>query len=322
MEKLTVVELKKQCKSLNISLTKSDGSSKLKKDLIKSLSSVNQPSSIVGGRKRRSRKTSRKRRSRKTSKKCSTKRRSRKVSRRRKGSKKKSSKTRRRRKHVGGATANGPNILNLIKMDLNKLLTLETTIIDLRQEMDTLSLNSDFGHRLGMAIRGLRGAITNIITYLTQLNELNPTHSSRYETMIKMCQDLHTAMNRWGADLDLPRESESKDVTFKRDNTSFYNEQSQNYVVSRLNNILDEDSGVLGVTTYITAKLDQIEIESWKKKTDDNEATYYINPQTDYIIVTILDEATGQNSYYKSQTNEQIVDTILLDKLASLPLNE
>ena len=112
MENLTVVELKKQCKSLNISLTKSNGSPKLKKDLIKSLTSVNQQSSIVGG-KRRSRKNSKKlsrRRSRKNSirrnsiKKKSSRRRSRKVSRRRKNSKQKCSRRKRRSvKQVGGA---------------------------------------------------------------------------------------------------------------------------------------------------------------------------------------------------------------------------
>ena len=110
MENLTVAELKQRCKSVDIKLTKADGSSKLKKDLIKSLSSVDQ--SIVGGRKRRSRKgTSSRRRSRKGSKKTSTKRRSRrgsrKVSRRRsskkRSTKKKSSRRRRRsRKQVGG----------------------------------------------------------------------------------------------------------------------------------------------------------------------------------------------------------------------------
>ena len=40
MENLTVNELKEKCRSLNIKLTKSDGSSKLKADLIKSLSKV------------------------------------------------------------------------------------------------------------------------------------------------------------------------------------------------------------------------------------------------------------------------------------------
>ena len=99
MENLTVAELKQRCKSVDIKLTKADGSSKLKKDLIKSLSSVDQ--SIVGGRKRRCRKgTSSRRRSRKgskkTSKKRGSKRRSRKVSRRR-GSKKRGSKRRSRK---------------------------------------------------------------------------------------------------------------------------------------------------------------------------------------------------------------------------------
>ena len=102
MENLSVVELKKQCKSLNISLTKSDGTPKLKKDLIKSLSSVNQQSSIVGGKRRSRKSSSRRRRSRKSSKK-SSKRRSRKISRRRrKSSKKKGSKKRRSLKQSGG----------------------------------------------------------------------------------------------------------------------------------------------------------------------------------------------------------------------------
>ena len=57
MENLTVVELKQRCKSLNIKLTKTDGSSKLKKDLIKSLSKVNNKSIVGGGRKRGSRKS-------------------------------------------------------------------------------------------------------------------------------------------------------------------------------------------------------------------------------------------------------------------------
>ena len=99
MENLTVAELKQRCKSVDIKLTKADGSSKLKKDLIKSLSSVDQ--SIVGGRKRRSRKgTSSRRRSRKGSKKTSTKRRSRRGSRkvsRRRGSKKRKSKRKSRK---------------------------------------------------------------------------------------------------------------------------------------------------------------------------------------------------------------------------------
>ena len=104
MENLTVPELKKQCKSLNIKLTKTDGKPKLKKDLIKSL---NQPP-IIGGKKRRSRKRS----SRKTSRKRSSKRRSRKVSKRR--SRKRSSKrrsrkvSRRKSKKKGSKKMNSP----------------------------------------------------------------------------------------------------------------------------------------------------------------------------------------------------------------------
>lgn len=48
-KKMTVVELKKQCKSLNIQLTKADGNSKLKSDLIKSLN--NKTLSRGGSRK-------------------------------------------------------------------------------------------------------------------------------------------------------------------------------------------------------------------------------------------------------------------------------
>ena len=97
MENLTVNELKEKCRSLNIKLTKSDGSSKLKADLIKSLSKVG---GQIGG-KRRSRKTS-KRSSRKTSKRSSRKtskrRSSRKASKRgsRKASKRLSRKTSKR----------------------------------------------------------------------------------------------------------------------------------------------------------------------------------------------------------------------------------
>ena len=94
MESLTVPELKQKCKSLNIKLTKSDGSQKLKKDLIKSLSSVDQ--SIVGGRKRGSRKRSSRRGSRRRSKKVSRKRGRRRGSKRRsrkRGSKKVSRKS-------------------------------------------------------------------------------------------------------------------------------------------------------------------------------------------------------------------------------------
>ena len=87
MENLTVNELKKQCKSLNIKLTKTDGSLKLKKDLIKSLK-LNQKS-IIGGRKNSKRKSSKRKSSkRKSSKRKSSKRKSSK----RKSSKRKSSK--------------------------------------------------------------------------------------------------------------------------------------------------------------------------------------------------------------------------------------
>ena len=111
MENLTVAELKKQCKLLNIKLIKSDGNPKLKKDLINSLQLVKQP--IIGRRQRRSRKrTSKKRQSRKVSKKrqsrkVSKKRRSRKVSRkkskRRLNSKKGSKIKQCSRKQIGGS---------------------------------------------------------------------------------------------------------------------------------------------------------------------------------------------------------------------------
>ena len=106
MDNLTVPELKERCKSLNIKLTKSDGSQKLKKDLIKSLSSVNQQLSIVGGRKRRSRKGSKKRVSR---------RRSRKSSRKSKSSKKKS-RRRRSRKQCGGVKSNYTGLPDFIQL--------------------------------------------------------------------------------------------------------------------------------------------------------------------------------------------------------------
>ena len=55
---MTVAELQKHCNSLNIKLTKADGSRKLKKDLIKSLSKVNNKSIVGGGgRKQSSRKS-------------------------------------------------------------------------------------------------------------------------------------------------------------------------------------------------------------------------------------------------------------------------
>ena len=91
MENLTVTELKQKCKSLNIKLTKSDGSPKLKKDLINSLSSVKQP--MTGGRKRRSRKVSKKSsRKRGSRKRSSRKRSSRKRVSKKRGSRKRSTK--------------------------------------------------------------------------------------------------------------------------------------------------------------------------------------------------------------------------------------
>jgi len=106
MENLTVVELKKQCKSLNISLTKSDRSQKLKKDLINSLSSSKSSHLIKeGGAKRRSRKSSKKRSKRRGSRKVSRRRSrksSRKVGSKKRGSRKKKSSRRRSRKQVGG----------------------------------------------------------------------------------------------------------------------------------------------------------------------------------------------------------------------------
>ena len=137
MENLTVAELKQKCKSLNIKLTKSDGSSKLKKDLIQNLNSLSTMNLINGGarrrkksskktsksadsknnsRRRRSRKGSRRRsrkgsrkvsrrRSRKGSRKISRKvsrKGSRKKSKQRKNSKKKASKKRFSSKQVGG----------------------------------------------------------------------------------------------------------------------------------------------------------------------------------------------------------------------------
>ena len=141
---MTVPELKKECKLLNIKVTNSDGRPKLKQELINSLKN-----SQSGGRKRRSRKASKRRGSRrvsrKSSKKCSkcdkspancrcsrktSKRRSRKTSKRRsrrgsrkkstrcrrgsrrgsrkvsrrRGSKKKSTRRRRSHKQIGGST--------------------------------------------------------------------------------------------------------------------------------------------------------------------------------------------------------------------------
>ena len=52
MENLTVIELKQKCKSLNIKLSKSDGTPKLKNDLIKSLSSTKSTNLINGGSKK------------------------------------------------------------------------------------------------------------------------------------------------------------------------------------------------------------------------------------------------------------------------------
>ena len=91
MENLTVVELKKQCKLLNIKLTKTNGSPKLKKDLIQSLIQA----SKVGGRKRHSRKRSKKLTSRR-------KRRSRKISKKRTSRRKPRSRNRSKKKQVGG----------------------------------------------------------------------------------------------------------------------------------------------------------------------------------------------------------------------------
>ena len=120
IEEMTVTELQKHCNSLNIKLTKADGSRKLKKDLIKSLSSSKSASHLIdGGTRRRrrqstkksskrrgsSRKVSRKRRSRKSSRKVSRRRKSRKASSKKCGSRKKKSTRRRRRsrKQVGGS---------------------------------------------------------------------------------------------------------------------------------------------------------------------------------------------------------------------------
>ena len=52
LESLSVKELTKMCNELNIKLTKSDGTKKLKKDLVKSLQ--------LGGKRKKSRKTSKK----------------------------------------------------------------------------------------------------------------------------------------------------------------------------------------------------------------------------------------------------------------------
>ena len=76
MNNLTVVKLKQKCKSLNI---------KLKKDLIKSISSDSNQS-IVGGRKQRSRKSSKKRRRSKTCKRSIKKRTRKRCSRKQGGS--------------------------------------------------------------------------------------------------------------------------------------------------------------------------------------------------------------------------------------------
>ena len=96
MENLTVSELKQKCKSLNIKLTKSDGSPKLKKDLINSLSSVKQP--MTGGRKRRSRKVSKKSSKKRGSRKRGSKKRvSRKRGSRKRGSRKRTKKRTKKR---------------------------------------------------------------------------------------------------------------------------------------------------------------------------------------------------------------------------------
>lgn len=65
MENITVKQLRQKCKTLNISLTKSDGTHKLKKDLVRSLIRNIRTSQTGGKRRRRSKTTSRKRRSRK-----------------------------------------------------------------------------------------------------------------------------------------------------------------------------------------------------------------------------------------------------------------
>jgi len=68
---MTVAQLKKKCNDLEISLTKSNGNQKLKKDLVASLE--RKLNNIhLGGKKRRSRRRSR-RKSRKVSRKRSRK---------------------------------------------------------------------------------------------------------------------------------------------------------------------------------------------------------------------------------------------------------
>ena len=95
MENITVDQLKQKCKKLNISLTKWDGTRKLKKDLIRSLISNLQTSQTAGKRKSRRKqskklsrkKSSRRRRSKKLSRKRSSRRQKSKIG----GSKKKNS---------------------------------------------------------------------------------------------------------------------------------------------------------------------------------------------------------------------------------------
>ena len=116
-EEMTVSELQKHCNSLNIKLTKADGSRKLKSDLIRSLNSNKSVTHLAEGGARRRRKSSKKsskrRGSRRGSRRSSRSRRgSRKVSRRhsnrksgskKRGSRKKSTRRRRRsRKQEGG----------------------------------------------------------------------------------------------------------------------------------------------------------------------------------------------------------------------------
>ena len=121
MENLKVEQLKEKCKKLNISLTKLDGTRKLKKDLIRSLISNLQTSQIAGKRKSRrkqskkvSRKrSSRRRRSKKVSRKRSSRRRrSKKVSRKR-SSKRRRSKKLNKYNMIGGATYEEINIENI-----------------------------------------------------------------------------------------------------------------------------------------------------------------------------------------------------------------
>ena len=98
IEDMTVAQLKKECKLLNIKLTKADGSQKLKSDLIKSLSSSNASHNVVEGGARRRRRKSTKKSSRRRSRRRSSKKVSRKRRSRRRSSKKVSRKRRSRRR--------------------------------------------------------------------------------------------------------------------------------------------------------------------------------------------------------------------------------